>query len=90
MTLREALRARGLLNEAPNPATLVSFRPKGDAEELVARMEAAGIYLRTIPKHGWVRASIGWWNNAEDLDRVLAVIDETGGRGGMTRAKERP
>ncbi len=74
-SLRQDLRARGQLIDHPDGATLVSFDPQGDPDALNQRMEEAGVVIRTLPTRGWLRASVGWWNNREDLERLLAVLD---------------
>ena len=52
-------------------ATLVSFRPPSDPTEAVAALYDRGIVLRELPGTGLLRASIGWWNDAGDLDRLV-------------------
>jgi len=54
----------------PGHSTLVSFRPAGDAKELVAALDQRGVVVRDIPGHGLVRASCGWWTNEDDLERL--------------------
>jgi selenocysteine lyase/cysteine desulfurase len=51
-------------------ATIVSWRSVEPAE-VVARLESEGVMVREIPKTGLVRASIGWWTNADDLERLV-------------------
>jgi L-cysteine/cystine lyase len=59
----------------PDRATIVSWRPAGEAPaDVVARLERAGVLVREIPKAGVVRASVGWWTNDEDLDRLVAGL----------------
>ena len=56
-------------------ATIVSWRPRGEASaDVVARLAAAGVIVRDIPKIGLVRASVGWWTSDGDLDRLLAGL----------------
>jgi L-cysteine/cystine lyase len=56
-------------------ATLVSFRPDGvEPEALVERLFRAGVHVRELPGRGLVRASVGWWNSDDDLDRLVAGV----------------
>lgn len=68
---RELLLERGLdvVTEA-GQATLVSFRPPGDSAETVAALYERGVVVRELPGTGLVRASVGWWNNESDLERL--------------------
>lgn len=73
-------RCRSLLAErfdvitAPQQATLVTFRPSGDAGEAVERLREAGVVVRELPGTGWIRVSCGYWTNEDDLDRLLAAL----------------
>ncbi len=58
----------------PDQATLVSFRPSRDAEELVEELAAAGVVVRAMPGLGWVRASCGFWTSEEELERLVAGV----------------
>jgi L-cysteine/cystine lyase len=58
----------------PGHSTLVSFRPPGDPEQLVASLVERGVVVREIPKRGIVRASCGWWTNEDDLQRLVAGL----------------
>jgi L-cysteine/cystine lyase len=74
---RELLGAAGIdVVTEPDQATLVSFRPPGDAEakELVASAAERDVLVREIPGTGWVRASCGYWTSEEDLDRLVAAL----------------
>jgi len=55
--------------------TLVSFRVPGDPAELVMRAEAKDVVIRNLPD-GWLRASVGWWNDEADVDRLVALMRE--------------
>lgn len=55
------------------PGTLVSF-PSQDPEGERALLADRGIVLRNIPGRPWLRASVGAWNDAEDIDRLLAAL----------------
>jgi selenocysteine lyase/cysteine desulfurase len=58
----------------PGGGTLVSFVPRGDADETVARLYERGVVIRSLPSTGWGRASCGWWTNEEDIDRLVAGV----------------
>ncbi len=51
-------------------STLVSF-PSADPEGERARLAEAGVILRNIPGRPWLRASVGAWNDEDDLERLL-------------------
>lgn len=71
---RELLLAAGL--EVPTEAgqgTLVSFVPRQDAAEVVARAADRGVIVRSLP-NGWIRASCGWWTDEGDLQRLLEAV----------------
>ena len=55
----------------PGQATLVSFRPPGDSAETVAALYERGVVVRELPGTGLVRASVGWWNDGSDLERLV-------------------
>jgi L-cysteine/cystine lyase len=76
-----AARCRQLLIEAgldvvtePGHATLVSFVPRGDPAETVARLYDAGILIRELPGRGWCRVSCGYWTSDEDIDRLVTAL----------------
>jgi L-cysteine/cystine lyase len=52
-------------------ATLVSFRPPGDPTEAVESLHKRGVVLRELPGTGLLRASVGWWNDGSDLERLV-------------------
>ena len=53
--------------------TLVSFEsPDPPAER--ARLAEQGIVVRNIPGRPWLRASVGAWNDEEDLDRLMRAL----------------
>jgi L-cysteine/cystine lyase len=75
-----AARCRALLAERfdvvtePEQATLVSFRPDGDATEVAARLLEAGVVVRDLPGTGLVRVSCGYWTSDDDLERLLGAL----------------
>jgi L-cysteine/cystine lyase len=55
--------------------TLVSFSspdPEAEREQLAAQ----GVILRNIPSRPWLRASVGAWNDEDDLDRLLRALSK--------------
>ena len=38
------------------------------------RALGAGVVIREMPGLGWCRASVGWWNNEDDLRRLVAAV----------------
>ncbi len=55
----------------PGQAALVSFRTRGDATETVASLYDRGVVVRELPNTGLLRASVGWWNDETDLERLV-------------------
>jgi L-cysteine/cystine lyase len=52
-------------------ATLVSFRWPGDTKDAAARLYTRGVIVRELPGTGLLRASVGWWNDGSDLERLV-------------------
>jgi L-cysteine/cystine lyase len=75
---RELLLEQGhdVVTEA-GQATLVSFRPPGDPTEAVAALYERGVVVRELPGTGLLRASIGWWNDGSDLERLVEALAAT-------------
>ncbi len=74
---RDALRScRGVeLVEVSSPSQLVSFTVTGHSAGAVSqKLEAAGVLVRPIPGIDVVRASVGFWNDDTDLDRLLTAL----------------
>ena len=75
-----AARCRELLSDVvevvtpPGHSTLVSFRPNGDAAELVTSLYERGVVVRDLPGRDLVRASVGWWTSEDDLQRLVAGL----------------
>jgi selenocysteine lyase/cysteine desulfurase len=74
-------RCRALLLEAGHgvvteegQATLVSFRGGDDTAAVAKRLYDAGVILRDLPGTGLVRASVGWWNDDDDLRRLVEAL----------------
>ena len=56
-------------------ATLVSWRVPADASaDVVARLADADVIVRDLPGRGLLRASVGWWNDESDLDRLVTAL----------------
>jgi L-cysteine/cystine lyase len=53
--------------------TLLSF-PSPDAEAERVHLAEAGVVVRNIPGRPWLRASVGAWNDEQDLERLLAAL----------------
>jgi L-cysteine/cystine lyase len=58
----------------PGQGTLVSFRPKAAPAETVADLYRRGVVVRELPHTDLVRASVGWWNDESDLDRLVEGV----------------
>jgi L-cysteine/cystine lyase len=55
--------------------TLVSWRvPADESADVVAGLADAGVIVRDLPGRGLVRASVGWWTNEDDLDRLVEAL----------------
>jgi selenocysteine lyase/cysteine desulfurase len=71
--LAELLDERGHEVAPRGETTLVSFAsqdPSGDR----ARLAEQGVIVRDIPGRPWLRASVGAWNDEDDLQRLLAAL----------------
>jgi L-cysteine/cystine lyase len=73
---RDRLREAGCQVVDPESrATLVSWRVStDDSEGIVARLAEARVIVRDLPGRGIVRASVGWWNDESDLERLVAGL----------------
>ena len=71
---RQALVAAGAeVRTDAGQGTLISFRVAGEPVEIVKQAEAAGVIIRNLPD-GWLRASIGWWNDETDISRLAEFL----------------
>ena len=69
---RELLVAAGLdVVTEPGQATLVSFRAPGDPLELRSALYERKVVVRDLPGTDLLRASVGWWNDESDLQRLV-------------------
>ena len=57
----------------PGHATLVTWRSDAPTET-VARAYEAGVIIRELLALNWLRASVGWWNDEDDLERLVAAV----------------
>ncbi|HUZ81076.1 MAG TPA: aminotransferase class V-fold PLP-dependent enzyme [Gaiellaceae bacterium] len=58
----------------PGQGTLVSFRFTGDTAAATVALYDRGVILRELPGTGLLRASVGWWNDEGDLERLAAGL----------------
>lgn len=71
--LAELLSERGIGVAPRGESTLVSFE-SADPEAERARFADGGVVLRDIPERPWLRASVGAWNDEDDLERLLGLL----------------
>jgi L-cysteine/cystine lyase len=71
---REALAERFEVITAPRQAGLISFRPDGDASEVVERLREQGVIVRELPGRDLIRVSCGYWTSDDDVERLLAAL----------------
>ena len=48
--------------------------PPEETAEIVARIAKADVIVRDLPGRGLIRASVGWWNDESDLERLVAAL----------------
>ena len=70
--LAAGLESRGLEVAPRGRSTLVSWRVE-DPDAEVERLSEAGIIVRSVPGRGLVRASVGAWCSAEDVDTLTRL-----------------
>jgi L-cysteine/cystine lyase len=71
--LAQLLAERGREPAPRGDTTLVSF-PSEDPGAERARLADAGVVVRNIPGRPWLRASVGAWNDEDDLRRLLDAL----------------
>ncbi len=60
---------------AEAPSTMVSFALEGEPAAATAeRLGREGVVVRSIPALDGVRASVGFWNDEGDLDRLVRAL----------------
>jgi L-cysteine/cystine lyase len=72
-TLARLLAERGLKVAPRGRSTLVSWEA-ADPQAEVDRLAASGFLIRSIPSSGMLRASVGAWNDAGELQRLADVV----------------
>jgi selenocysteine lyase/cysteine desulfurase len=72
-SLAEQLTARGRQVAPRDETTLVSFSSPDPLRER-ERLAERGVILRDIPGRPWLRASVGAWNDNQDIARLLAEL----------------
>jgi selenocysteine lyase/cysteine desulfurase len=70
--LAARLAERGLPVASRGHSTLVSFEAP-DPPALVERLAVDGLVMRDLPGTPYVRASVGAWNNDEEVERLTAL-----------------
>jgi L-cysteine/cystine lyase len=74
---KRLVESRFELVEPEAQSTLVSFRVEPDiGPALVERLSRRQVAVREIPGRGIVRVSCGWWTSDDDLDRLVAALDD--------------
>jgi L-cysteine/cystine lyase len=58
----------------PGQGTLVSVRWPGDTAAAVGGLYERGVIVRELPGTGLLRASVGWWNDDGDLERLVESL----------------
>jgi len=70
--LAQRLVERGLAVAPRGRSTLVSWK-SSDPEAEVERLAAEGIIVRSIPSASLIRASVGAWTSADEIERLVAL-----------------
>ena len=74
---REALVHAGVeVRTEARQGTLIAFRLQGDPLAAVKAAEEKGIIIRNLP-NGWLRASLGWWNDEADIARLVDFVGKS-------------
>lgn len=71
--LADALAGRGREVAARDQTTLVAWKDD-DPEATRLRLAEAGVVIRDLPGTGLLRASVGAWNDASDVERLLSAL----------------
>jgi len=75
---RSSLLAAGAeVRTEADQGTLVSFRIPGEPIEIVRSAGEQQIVIRNLPD-GWLRASVGWWTDDSDLERLAEFVSGEG------------
>jgi len=70
--LADMLAERGLEVEPRGRSTLVSWHDENDEQRAIS-MGGQGVVVRHLPGRHLVRASVGAWNDEDDLERLVAA-----------------
>jgi L-cysteine/cystine lyase len=73
-TFADSLKERGKTVAPRDDTTLVAWEDD-DPEATRDRLTEAGVVIRNLPHTPYLRASIGAWNDASDLERLLDALD---------------
>jgi L-cysteine/cystine lyase len=60
---------------APRDATTLVAWEDPDAEATRDRLTETGVVIRNLPGTAYLRASVGAWNDQNDLQRLLDALD---------------
>ena len=71
--LATRLREAGRTVAPRDATTLVSFSSDDSPAERL-RLAERGVVVRSIPGRPWLRASVGAWNDEDDLDRLITAL----------------
>ncbi len=71
--LTDRLREHGRDVISPPGATLVTF-VSADAPAERSALSQAGVIVRDLPGRAWLRASVGAWNDEEDIERLITAL----------------
>lgn len=71
--LAEELASMGRAVRPRGQSTLVSWT-EPEPESVVSRLEAADVVVRALPAYGLVRASVGSWNDEDDIARLVGAL----------------
>lgn len=72
--LADRLAAEGVAVAPRGRSTLVSWEAGEDPDREVARLADQGFVVRSIPIGKLMRASVGAWNNEEELERLVGQV----------------
>ncbi len=72
--LAEALDERGHAVAPRGDTTLVAFSC-ADAKDERDRLAERGVIVRDLPGRGQLRASVGAWNDEDDVERLLSALE---------------
>jgi L-cysteine/cystine lyase len=71
---RQALLAAGVeVRTEAGQSTLISFRVPGEPADIVKAVYERGVVIRHLPD-GWLRASVGWWNDEGDVEKLVGAL----------------